>query len=137
MIRRGLIRGPWTTGKHAPICAYDQARVVVGILDNPEAHCGKVYPLFGSLEYSYPEIAKVLSRVLGKNIRYEHIDFDSYWKGIVSQARKSRAQHAAASLYDELERSPDAEHITFSSLAGLLNGITGLQKPPPLEPREN
>jgi uncharacterized protein YbjT (DUF2867 family) len=33
MIRSGLIRGPWTTGRHAPICAYDQARVVVGILE--------------------------------------------------------------------------------------------------------
>jgi uncharacterized protein YbjT (DUF2867 family) len=48
MIRAGMIHGPWGTGKHAPITAQDQARVIVGILENPEAHRAKVYPLFGA-----------------------------------------------------------------------------------------
>jgi NAD(P)H dehydrogenase (quinone) len=112
-IRSGRICGPWTSGKHAPICAYDQARVIVGILDNPKVHSGKVYPLFGAVEYTFPEIAGVLSRVLGKEVRYEYVDFDSYWKGVMAQARQVRAQPATASPYGKLEQSPDARGDSF------------------------
>ena len=42
MIRQGVMYAPFTTGRHAPIAGEDQARVIVGILENPEPHHGKV-----------------------------------------------------------------------------------------------
>src|SRR6516165_12263900 len=66
MIRAGLLHVPFGPGRHAPIVAEDQARVIVGILEDPTSHRGKVYPLYGPVEFTHKEIAQVLSRVLGK-----------------------------------------------------------------------
>src|SRR5213593_4018058 len=52
MIKAGLLHVPFGTGKHAPIAAEDQARVIVGILKDPATHNGKVYPLFGPVEFT-------------------------------------------------------------------------------------
>ena len=72
MIKAGTLASPlFGPGKHAPVAAEDQARVIVGILEDPAPHRGKVYPLFGPKEYTQVEIAQVLSRVLGKDIRYK------------------------------------------------------------------
>jgi NAD(P)H dehydrogenase (quinone) len=62
MIRAGLLHVPFGTGRHAPIAAEDQARVIVGILENPASHRGKIYPLYGPVEFTYKEIAQILSR---------------------------------------------------------------------------
>ena len=74
MVKAGTL--PWAagTGKAALVAAEDQARVIVGILENPAPHRGKVYPLFGPKEYTPPEIAQVLGRVLGKDIRHTQVD---------------------------------------------------------------
>jgi uncharacterized protein YbjT (DUF2867 family) len=40
MIRAGLLHVPFGTGSHAPIATEDQARVIVGILENPGRHGG-------------------------------------------------------------------------------------------------
>ena len=63
MIRAGLLHVPFGTGRHAPITAEDQARVIVGILENPSPHGGKAYPLYGPVEFTYQGIADVLNRV--------------------------------------------------------------------------
>jgi NAD(P)H dehydrogenase (quinone) len=73
MIRAGTLASPLGSGKHAPVPAEDQARVIVGILENPTPHRGKVYPLFGPKEYTQVEVAQVLSRVLGKDISYKQV----------------------------------------------------------------
>src|SRR5271169_3865501 len=75
MIRAGLLHVPFSTGKHAPIAAEDQGRVIAGLLENPVAHRGEAYPLFGPVEYTYEETARVLGRVLGKDVQYKQIDF--------------------------------------------------------------
>src|SRR5262249_3331920 len=38
MIRAGLLHVPFGTGRHAPIAAEDQARGIVGILEDPPSH---------------------------------------------------------------------------------------------------
>jgi uncharacterized protein YbjT (DUF2867 family) len=50
MIEAGLLHLPLGTGKHAPIAAEDQGRFIAGILEDPAAHQGKIYPLFGPVE---------------------------------------------------------------------------------------
>ncbi len=78
MIRAGLLHGPFGTGKHAPITAEDQGRVIAGILEDPAPHAGKIYPLFGPVEYTYRETAQVLSRVRGKSVEYKQVDFEEF-----------------------------------------------------------
>ena len=78
MIKAGLLHVPFGTGKHAPIAAEDQARVIVGILNDPATHNGKVYPLFGPVAFTYRETAQVLSRVLGKSVEYKQVDFEEF-----------------------------------------------------------
>src|SRR5258705_537741 len=46
MIRAGVLHVPFGAGRHAPIAAEDQARLIVGILQNPNPHRGQVYPLY-------------------------------------------------------------------------------------------
>ena len=78
MIKAGRLHVPFGTGKHAPIAAEDQARVIVGILEDPAPHNGKVYPLFGPVEFTYRETAQILSRVLGKSVEYKQVDFEEF-----------------------------------------------------------
>src|SRR6202045_3443963 len=79
MIRQGKILAPFTTtGRHAPVAAEDQARVIVAILQNPIAHAGKTYPLFGPVEHTLPEIAAIISRVIGKEVTYQQVPMERY-----------------------------------------------------------
>src|SRR5260370_8626434 len=67
MIREGRMLAPFnTTGRHAPVAAEDQARLIVGILEHPTAHVGNTYPLFGPVELTHPEIAPIISHAIGK-----------------------------------------------------------------------
>ena len=77
MIRAGVLHVPFGTGRHAPIAAEDQARVIVGILENSNPHRGQVYPLYGPVEFTYAEIAQVLSRVLGLEVRYKQVSVET------------------------------------------------------------
>jgi uncharacterized protein YbjT (DUF2867 family) len=89
MIKAGLLHVPFGTGKHAPIAALDQGRVIVGILEDPAPHKGGIYPLFGPVEYTYQETARVLSRVLGKNVQYKLIDFDEFSKTLQANGKSA------------------------------------------------
>ena len=44
MIKAGLLHVPFGTGKHAPIAAEDQGRVIAGILEDPAPHKGEDLP---------------------------------------------------------------------------------------------
>src|SRR5262249_13179412 len=78
MIKIGLLHVPFGTGKHAPIAAEYQGRAIAGILEAPAANKGKIYPLFGPVEYTYEETARVLGRVLGKDVRYKQVNFEEF-----------------------------------------------------------
>lgn len=103
MIRAGLLHVPFGTGRHAPIAAEDQARVIVGILENPTPHRGKIYPLFGPVEYTHREIAGVLTQVLRKEIQYKQVSFDEMLQMMASGGQKPPAEHTARALYGEFE----------------------------------
>jgi NAD(P)H dehydrogenase (quinone) len=66
----GKLLLPFGTGRHAPVAAIDQARVIVNILVSPEEHKGEIYPLYGEKEFSFAEITAEVGRVLGKQIDY-------------------------------------------------------------------
>ena len=108
MIRAGLLHVPFGTGRHAPIAAEDQARVIVGILEAPVSHSGKIYPLYGPVEFTYREIAQLLSRVLGKDVQYKQVSFETMLQMMASGGQKPPAEHSARALYGEFEHKPDS-----------------------------
>ncbi len=104
MIKAGTLAMPFGAGKHAPIAAEDQARVIVGILENPAPHRGKVYPLYGPKEYTPAEIAQVLSGVLGKDVRYKQVPMEELLQRRASSQSPAPGQVNARTGYGELEQ---------------------------------
>src|SRR5258708_6849426 len=104
MIRAGLLHVPFGSGRHAPIAAEDQARVIVGILEDPASHRGKIYPLYGPVEFTYQEIAQVLSRVLGKDVQYAQVSIDTMLQLMASGGQRPPAEHSARPLYSQFEQ---------------------------------
>ena len=104
MIRAGALHVPFGTGRHAPIVAEDQARVIVGILEDPASHRGKIYPLYGPVEFTYQQIAQVLSRVLRKDVQYKQVSFETMLQMMASGAETLPAGHSAKALYGEFEQ---------------------------------
>ena len=115
MIKAGRLHVPFGTGKHAPIAAEDQGRVIAGILEDPAAHKGKIYPLFGPVEYTYRDMAQVLSQVLGKPVEYKQISFEAFL-----QMLKSGGQHppeggaSSRNLYGELGGKSETAGDSFT-----------------------
>jgi NAD(P)H dehydrogenase (quinone) len=74
LVKTGVLRLPLSPGsRHAPVAAEDQAKVIANILDSPEEHAGKIYPLFGAIELDQNEIAAEIGKVLGMTVKYEQV----------------------------------------------------------------
>jgi NAD(P)H dehydrogenase (quinone) len=71
--QEGLMSLPFGNGRHAPIAAEDQARVIAAILVNPAPHSGKTYKLFGPVEMDQHGVAKAAGDALGREVIYEPI----------------------------------------------------------------
>jgi NAD(P)H dehydrogenase (quinone) len=124
-IKDGLVQLPFGEGKHAPIAAEDQARLIASILENPSAHKGKVYRLFGPKEYTFPEAVEKISQILGRNIKYERISPEAYHERMVNRGRPFVAQHI-------VEVAKDHAAGIFSGTDDVIEKITG-QPPMDLE----
>ena len=81
----GVLRLPFGDGRHAPITAEDQGRVIAAILENPDDHAGQVHPLFGAVEMNHYQIADAISEALGRPVRYEAADIPTWIDGIKDQ----------------------------------------------------
>jgi len=146
MIRQGVMYAPFTTGKHAPIAAEDQGRVIAGILVEPDAHRGKTYPLCGPVELTHEEIAKVVGKVLGRKVAYQSMPTEK-WAEMVAAASVGRPpRNDAGSLYPEADRitgRPGSEFLvqhlrevaidhTNGVFAGTNNFVATIGGQPPL-----
>jgi NAD(P)H dehydrogenase (quinone) len=119
---------PFGESKHAPIAAEDVARVIVSILENPSAHKGKTYQLFGPKEYTYPEAVAEISTILGHKITYERISLEAFSEWGLKRSRKRSpffAQHV-------FEVAQDHAAGVFSGTDEVIEKITG-HKPMGLE----
>lgn len=74
----GELRLPFGDGRHAPIAAEDQGRVIAAILADPEPHAGKVYPLYGPVEMNHYEIAEAMTGALGRKVTYVPIELEEF-----------------------------------------------------------
>ncbi|WP_066366571.1 NmrA family NAD(P)-binding protein [Herbidospora mongoliensis] len=118
----GVLRLPFAEGRHAPIAATDQARVIAAILANPDEHIGHTYPLYGPVEMNHHEIAEVMSGVLGVPVRYDPISTDAYAEILRDVGRSEHLiQHLSAVAIDYREG-------IFAGTDDTIERITG--KPP-------
>lgn len=81
----GVLRLPFADGRHAPIAAADQARVIVAILRDPAAHDRAVYPLYGPVEFDHYEIAREMTAALGVRVRYEPVEIAEFAQALRAQ----------------------------------------------------
>ncbi|VVE09902.1 NAD(P)H azoreductase [Pandoraea terrigena] len=116
----GVIRLPFGEGRHAPIAAEDQGRVIAAILREPEPHAGKIYPLYGPVEMNHHEIAAEMARALGRDVRYEPIDLELFKKRLDSDSKFSDtfAQHL-------LSVALDYQNGVFAGTNNVVADITG------------
>jgi uncharacterized protein YbjT (DUF2867 family) len=103
--------------KHAPVAAEDQARVIVGILENPEEHKGKIYPLYGSKNLTQDEIVAAISSVLGRTITHQQVDAGEWAATLQAGATNVRAGESSRTLYGAMRSQPgDPEHFLVQHL---------------------
>jgi len=127
MIRAGLLHVPFGPGRHAPIAAEDQARVIVRILEDPASHRGKSYALYGPVEFTHKEIAQVLSRVLGKDVRYMQVSFETWLRIIASGGQKPPVEHTARAMYGEFAKEPEGRTGDSFLIQHLREAVIDLQ----------
>lgn len=98
----GVIRQPFGRGRHAPIAAEDQARLIAAILIAPDEHIGKTYPLHGPVELDQAGIAGAMGEVLGRKITYEPIEIAQFREVLKADPTVSpfKAQHLCAVAED-------------------------------------
>jgi NAD(P)H dehydrogenase (quinone) len=74
----GDLRLPFGEGRHAPIPAEDQGRVIAAILEDPAPHAGKIYPLYGPAEQNHHQIAEVVTKTLGYPVNYVPVEIEEF-----------------------------------------------------------
>ncbi|MGF6770927.1 NAD(P)H dehydrogenase (quinone) [Paraburkholderia sp. GAS199] len=78
IVKEGKIALPYGEGSHAPISADDQARVIAAILAQPADHAGQTYTLVGPVELDQKQIAGVVGKVLGRDVKYTPTSIEAY-----------------------------------------------------------
>ena len=82
---RKTIEFPFGNGRHAPISADDQGRVIAHILADPAGHAGKIYTLHGPVEMNQAEIAAAMSQALGAKIEYAPTSIEEFRRKMEQQ----------------------------------------------------
>lgn len=118
--REGKIYLPFGDGKHAPVSTEDIARVVVGILVDPQAYAGKHYVMTGPCDLSVDEMAEILGSELGKPVEYVNIPVEAWKSMLVEKAAMPEylATHLAAVAVDHQNGIFSAETDAVAVIGG-------------------
>ena len=114
------IEFPFGSGRHAPIAAADQGRLIAYILADPTGHEGKIYNLYGPVEMNHTEIAAAMSEVLEAKIEYAPTSIEEF-KEKMEQLYKFNpflTQHL-------VEVAQDYQNGIFAGTNDVLETITG------------
>src|ERR1700675_1505759 len=71
---------PLGNARASPIAAFDVARVVATIFDDPASHIGQIYNLTGPESADLDHYARVFSEALGRTIRYRNVPLADWSK---------------------------------------------------------
>ena len=81
-LQQGILRIPVGKGRHSPIAADDQGRVIAALLKRPEPHIGKTIPVSGPVEMDHEQMAAELSEALGRKIVFQDLPIDEYCRSL-------------------------------------------------------
>jgi uncharacterized protein YbjT (DUF2867 family) len=81
-LRQGILRMPVGKGRHSPIAADDQGRVIAALLESPEAYIGKIIPISGPVEMDHEQMAAELTEALGREITFQDPPIDEYCRSL-------------------------------------------------------
>jgi len=96
-----VLRLPFADGRHAPIAAADQARVIAAILQNPAPHDRQIYPLVGAEELDHYAIAEQIADTLGIPVSYEPIEIPAFAAALTAAGRSEFfVQHISSVAQD-------------------------------------
>ncbi|MDR5780701.1 NAD(P)H-binding protein [Caballeronia sp. LZ065] len=119
IVRDGVITLPYGQGRHAPIAAEDQARLIAAVLAQPEGHIGKTYTLCGPVEMSQQQIADEIGATLGRTVTYQPSSLDDYRKHLEHyELPEFLIQHFVAIAVDY-------QNGIFAGADGVIGEITG------------
>ena len=76
----GLMAMPLGSGLNAPPSNEDVAKVIVGVLTNPEPHIGKSYRPTGPNLLAPEEIAAIIGKALGRRVKYRNAPMKLFLK---------------------------------------------------------
>src|ERR1700712_3688264 len=77
-LQQGVLRMPVGKGRHSPIAAADQGRVIAKLLQNAEGHIGATIPISGPVEMDHEQMAAELSEALGRTIVFQDLPVEEY-----------------------------------------------------------
>lgn len=81
-LQQGVLRIPAGKGRHSPIAAADQGRVIAALLKNADGHIGSTINLSGPVEMDHEQMAAELSEALGRKIVYQDLPIDEYCESL-------------------------------------------------------
>jgi uncharacterized protein YbjT (DUF2867 family) len=81
-LQQGVLRMPVGKGRHSPIAADDQGRVIAALLKSPEAYIGKTIPISGPVEMDHEQMAAELTQALGRKIVFQDLPIDEYCRSL-------------------------------------------------------
>lgn len=119
IVEKGIIDLPYGNGRHAPIAAEDQARLISAILTAPAGHAGKTYTLHGPLELDQAGIAAAISEALGKTIVYQPLTLEQY------RARLEKAGLPPFIIQHFCAIAVDYQNGIFAGEDQLITALTG------------
>jgi NAD(P)H dehydrogenase (quinone) len=100
----GLLTLPFGEGRNAPPSNEDIAAVAAALLADPGPHLGRSYRPTGPELLSTGEFAEILSRILGRTVRYRDVPFVLMAKSARSIGFSDYAVIQLAWYIDELKR---------------------------------
>jgi NAD(P)H dehydrogenase (quinone) len=119
IVQEGKITLPYGAGRHAPIAAEDQARLIAAVLAQPAEHIGKTYPLCGPVELNQQEIADEIGKVLDREIVYSPSTLEQYREHL------EKFGLPAFLIQHFLAIAVDYQNGIFSGADGVIGKITG------------
>jgi NAD(P)H dehydrogenase (quinone) len=77
-LQQGVLRMPVGKGRHSPIAADDQGRVIAALLHDSDGRIGTTIPISGPVEMDHEQMAAELSETLGRKIVFQDLPVEEY-----------------------------------------------------------
>jgi NAD(P)H dehydrogenase (quinone) len=110
----GVIRGPAGDGRLAGVAVADVAAVATTVLRDPAAHRDATYVLTGPEAFTLAEAAATVSRVTGREVRYQHETLEEAYASRASYGAPDWQVEAWVSTYTAIaagEMATVTDHI--------------------------